>query len=173
MEMISGITAGSLKPSAKITGTEEVALKRQSEEKTETQSRPLKPVRDEYLPEEEQDPSGRYWVDKDEGGKLKICFDDPNKSKLSDVEADKSDQDKVKQNERESGAKPEICCGSTDKVDREIEKLKKEQKELEQKLNSETDETKIKELENRLNEVERELRQKDNDTYRRQHTVFS
>lgn len=132
MEMISSITAGRLKPSAKITGTEEVALKRQSEEKTETQSRPLKPVRDEYLPEEKQDPNGCY-----------------------------------------RSTRPEICRGSTDKVDREIEKLKKEQKELEQKLNSETDEMKIKELENRLNEVERELRQKDNDTYRRQHTVFS
>ena len=56
-------------------------------------------------------------------------------------------------------------------MDREIEKLKKKQQELEQRLNTETDEAKIKELERQLAQVERELKQKDNDTYRRQHTA--
>lgn len=69
--------------------------------------------------------------------------------------------------------KAETCTGNTDKVDREIEKLKKKQAELEQQLNAETDERKIKQLESQLAQVERELRQKDNDTYRRQHTRFS
>lgn len=68
---------------------------------------------------------------------------------------------------------PEICRGSTDKVDREIEKLKKEKEKLQQQIRSETDETKIKELERKLSQVERELNQKDNDAYRRQHSVFS
>lgn len=72
-----------------------------------------------------------------------------------------------------SGNQEEKCTGSTDKVDREIEKLKKKQQELEQRLNTETDDTKIRELERKLAQVERELAQKDNDTYRRQHTVFS
>lgn len=71
----------------------------------------------------------------------------------------------------EPDSKPEICRGSTDKVDREIEKLKKELEELKQKIGSETDETKIRQLESRLKQVEGELRQKDNDAYRRQHMV--
>ena len=58
-------------------------------------------------------------------------------------------------------------------MDREIEKLKKKQKELEQRLNAETDEAKIKDLERQLAQVERELKQKDNDTYRRQHSTFT
>ncbi len=44
---------------------------------------------------------------------------------------------------------------------------------MKQQINSETDEVKIKELEGKLAQVERELRQKDNDGYRRSHTVFS
>ena len=56
-------------------------------------------------------------------------------------------------------------------MDREIEKLKKKKEELEQRLNTETDEAKIKDLERQLAQVERELNQKDNDTYRRQHTT--
>lgn len=69
--------------------------------------------------------------------------------------------------------KDEICRGSTDKVDREIEKLKRKKEELEASLNTETDETRKKELESKLAQVERELRQKDNDAYRRQRSVFS
>ena len=58
-------------------------------------------------------------------------------------------------------------------MDREIEKLKKKQQELERQLSAETDETKIKDLERQLAQVERELKQKDNDTYRRQHAVLT
>ena len=68
------------------------------------------------------------------------------------------------------GKKDEVWEGNSDKVDREIEKLKKKQQELAQQLNTETDEAKIKELERQLSQVEQELRQKDNDAYRRQHT---
>lgn len=67
----------------------------------------------------------------------------------------------------------ERCIANTDKVDREIEKLKKQKQELEQRLRTETDETKVKNLKSKLAQVENELRQKDNDAYRRQHTVFS
>ncbi len=67
----------------------------------------------------------------------------------------------------------EKCTGNTDKVDREIEKLREKKKELEQQLQSATDEKKIRELKSRLAQVESELRQKDTDTYRRQHTTFS
>lgn len=67
--------------------------------------------------------------------------------------------------------KDEVWEGNSDRVDREIEKLKKKQQELEQRLNTETDEAKRKDLERQLAQVERELKQKDNDTYRRQHTT--
>lgn len=162
MEMISGAAFGGLKPSAAVSDTKEVSGIRQcgNETKAQDQSQPLQPVRDEYIHEEEHEASGRYWVDRDEEGKLKIHFDDPQKENM-------------KSEGSEPDSKPEICRGSTDKVDREIEKLKKEREELEQKISSETDETKIKALESRLKQVENELRQKDNDTYRRQHTVFS
>ena len=69
--------------------------------------------------------------------------------------------------------KDEVWECNSDKVDREIEKLKKKQQELERQLSAETDETKIKDLERQLAQVERELKQKDNDTYRRQHAVLT
>lgn len=69
----------------------------------------------------------------------------------------------------EKSEKSEMWRGSTDKVDREIAKLKKQKTELESKLSTEKNERKIQELERQLSQVERELSQKDNDTYRRQH----
>lgn len=45
--------------------------------------------------------------------------------------------------------------------------------QMEQPDGMETDETKRKVLQTKLIQVERELSQKDNEAYRRQHTVFS
>ena len=63
--------------------------------------------------------------------------------------------------------------GNTDKVDREIEKLKKQKQELTQQISRETDGSKVKALQKQLAQVERELSQKDNDTYRRQNAVYT
>lgn len=72
------------------------------------------------------------------------------------------------------GKPAEVCVGNTDKVDREIEKLKEKKRELEQQIQSASgDERKIQELERKLAQVEQELSQKDNDTYRKQHSEFS
>lgn len=69
---------------------------------------------------------------------------------------------------------PETCVADTNAVDREIRKLKEKKQKLEQQIQSASgDEKKTKELEKKLAQVEQELSQKDNDTYRRQHTVFS
>lgn len=57
---------------------------------------------------------------------------------------------------------------NTDKVDREIKRLKEERKQLEQQLASAGSEAKKKELEQKIAQIEKELSQKDNDTYRRQ-----
>ena len=133
-------------------------------------ARPQKPMMDEYLQEEKQEPSGRYYLGKDENGQPKIYFDAPEQGEgAGNPEPKAADAPK----EKAGGKKAETCTGNTDKVDREIERLKKEKERLERQINSKTDETKRKELESKLSQVENELRQKDNDTYRHQHTVFS
>lgn len=72
------------------------------------------------------------------------------------------------------GKQGESCTANTDKVDREIKKLKEKKQELEQQIRSASgDEEKTRELEKKLAQVEQELKRKDNDTYRRQNTVFS
>ena len=160
MQPISGLTFSAAQSPASISGVKEIPKVQQPEEKD--QNRPTRPMMDEYVLEEKQEPTGRYWLGKDENGQPKIYFDDPERGRSAE------DPDK-----KISDDKAESCTCSTDKVDREIEKLKKKQEELERRINSETDDTKIKELEKKLAQVESELSQKDNDTYRRQHSTFS
>lgn len=64
---------------------------------------------------------------------------------------------------------PEKSAMNTDEADREIERLKEEKRRLEQQLAISADETKRDELEKKIAEIERELRQKDTDAYRRGH----
>ena len=132
----------------------------------ESPVRSRKPEMDEYVPEEKQGPSGRYWLGRDENGQPKIYFDDPERP-------DDDPSDASAPAEKSLGDKTESCTASTDQVDREIERLKKQKETLEQQINAQTDDTKIKALEQKLAQVKRELAQKDNNTYRRQHTVFS
>ena len=178
MMPISGVNTVAVQP---LTTAEKVqgASKVQKPEE-EAQGRQLKPVMDEYVPEEPQEPSGRYWMGKDEDGQPKIYFDDPERA----ADAPKQPEDAPEAEEPDSadqGAKGpegkkdkgETWECNTDKVDREIEKLKKQQQELEQRLGTETDEAKIKDLEHQLAQVEQELKQKDSDTYRRQHAVYT
>ena len=157
---ISGATAAASPASAASTVSAAGIKEPQAVPRPEStnQERPVKPVMDEYVPEEKPEPSGRYWPGKDEDGKPKIYFDDPE------------------QDRKASGSEEERCTCNTDKVDREIEKLKKEQEKLERQLSSaanHADNEKIRELERKLAQIESQLRQKDNDTYRRQHAEFS
>lgn len=71
----------------------------------------------------------------------------------------------------DKGRQVERC--STDKVDREIEQLRKKQQQLQQKLNQTDDPQQREALQKQLGAVARELQQKDNDAYRRQHAEFS
>ena len=151
MQSISGINSGATQPSVPIAGVDEPKKVQRPED--ETQSRHQKPVMDEYVPEEKPEPSGRYRLGKDEDGKPKIDLDGPEKSG--------SDKD------------GQSCTCNTDKVDREIEKLKKQKQELEQQINRETDESKMEDLKAKLAQIEKELSQKDNDTYRRQHATYT
>lgn len=124
------------------------------------------PVTDEYVPEEKTEPIGLYRLGRDEDGKPKIYFDDPARA-----------ADKPEQSSGSDVPTPEKstqrCICSTDQVDREIESLKKKQAELERQISAQLDEGQLRGLEQKLVQVENELAQKDNDTYRRQHAVFS
>lgn len=97
--------------------------------------------------------------------------DDPNDPDRSEKGTPK---DAPKSPDKTAGdAGEKRCTVNTDRVDREIEKLKREQQELERQLRSETDEAKRQKAQQRLEQVERELSQKDNDAYRRQNAVYT
>ena len=134
------------------------------EQGTGSKSESIPVPKDEYISSEYSGsrPSGLYHMGKDENGNPKVMYDDPKK---------------VKQSKGKSGSRgddAEKVTGNTDAVDREIEKLKKQKQQLEQQIRRASgDEEKTRELEKKLAQVESELSQKDNDTYRRQHTVFT
>ena len=68
--------------------------------------------------------------------------------------------------------KPEVTVCDTGAVDRELESLRKEREQLEQQLRTAAPEQ-AEAIRQQLDQVTRELAQKDNDAYRRQHAVFS
>ncbi|MDE7231399.1 MAG: hypothetical protein K2N56_13055 [Oscillospiraceae bacterium] len=111
---------------------------------------------DKYIPSEEKEPIGLYGVVPDENGEPRISFD-----KAEDKSADNK-------NEPEE----ETVTANTDKVDREIKKLRDKAQLLSQKLQF-ADEGTASDIQRELEQVNAELAQKDNDEYRRQHTVFT
>ncbi len=156
---------------------------------------------DEYISSEksEKEPTGLYRIGQDDNGNRKIFFDDPNMDdRATAKEKMKVDDDRSKggtdgKEPKVSGNHPgklvDRCVVNTDKVDREIKKLKEKKQQLEKQIQSasggemssgypampfgDKDERKIWNLEKQLVQVENELRQKDNDIYRRSHSVFS
>ena len=122
--------------------------------------------KDEYISSEKSGskPSGLYRLGQDENGNPKVMYDDPKRvAKAKDV-----------QPKEEPAKKAEKCTTNTDNVDREIEKLKEEKKQLEQQIKAAAgDKEKVKGLEKKLAQIEGQLSQKDNDTYRRQNAVIS
>lgn len=148
----------------------------------EDQGRPREPVTDRYVPEGPQEPSGRYWIGRDEDGRPTICFDGPERAAdtpegpmaAPDAGDPPARADRGTRGPAErAGGTDEVCVGDTSRVDREIEALKKEKEALERQLDAGTDEAKIRSLERQLAQVTRELEQKDNDAYRRQHSTFT
>ncbi|NBJ93550.1 hypothetical protein [Parablautia muri] len=130
--------------------------------------------RDEYISSEKsgQKPTGLYQVGQDENGNRKIFFDDPKADHANGKdepfrEGEDGKEPKVSGNSQ--GKPAEKCVTNTDKVDREIKKLKEKKQQLEQQIQSASEDgKKIRELEKKLAQIENELSQKDNDTYRRQ-----
>ena len=123
-------------------------------------------LKDEYISSEKSSskPSGLYRLGQDENGNPKVMYDDPKRvAKAKDV-----------QQKEEPAKKAEKCTTNTDNVDREIEKLKEEKKQLEQQIKAVAgDKEKVKVLEKKLAQIEGQLSQKDNDTYRKQNAVIS
>ena len=186
MMPISGVNTGTIQP---LTTAEKIpGASRVQSPGEKVQCRQAKPAMDEYIPEEPREPSGRYWMGRDENGQPKIYFDNPEPAaedprqpegvpKAGKPDApqtegpDSPDQDAKGPEKKEEPEELWQC--DTGKVDREIKQLKKKRQELEQQLHTETDEARTRELGGRLAQVDQELRQKDNDTYRKQHSTFT
>ena len=124
--------------------------------------------RDEYISSEksEKKPTGLYRVGQDP------------KAVHANAKAQRSREGEDGKEPKASGdsqGKPaEKCVANTDRVEREIRKLKEKKQQLEQQIQSVSgDEKKIRELEKKLAQVENELSRKDNDTYRRQNASVS
>lgn len=162
MEPITGIRSGAVYPAAGVREAEPVTPPREEGDRTPG------PVTDEYVPEEKREATGLYWQGRDEDGSPKIFFDAPREQ---DPPEDPGAPEQPEGPEK--GDEAEQYTGSTDKVDREIERLKRKREELEAQISREADSAKTERLEKELARVERELRQKDNDAYRRQHMVIS
>lgn len=144
---------------------------KKAEENKESNEIPV--PKDEYISSETsgRKPSGLYRLGQDENGNPKVIYDDPRKAAEKESAQKKTvdgDQDNP------SKASEEKCIADTDRVDREIQKLKEQKKQLEQQIKSASgDEEKVRELQAKLAQVENELSQKDNDTYRRQNAVVT
>ena len=102
----------------------------------------------------EKESVGLYRIGQDEDGSRKILFDDPAKADRADNKGEpKADENgkKLKADGNSQGKPVEKCVVNTDKVDREIKKLKEKRQKLEQQIQSAFgDEKKIWELEKRL-----------------------
>jgi ABC-type phosphate transport system auxiliary subunit len=136
-------------------------------EKSENDTSTNKILQDEYISSEKAGnrPSGLYGLTQDENGNRKIVYDDPHKKECAVSEGVKS---------ADGDDKSEKCTTNTDSVDKEIEKLKEEKKQIEQQIRSANgDEEKKRELERKLEQIENELSQKDTDSYRRQNAVIN
>ena len=134
---------------------------KKQQEGRNTSSVELKKRFDTYEVQPQQQSVGVYQVAHDEEGHQIIQADENLETVQEQSEAQPQDE----------GEKPIIVktTGNTDKVDREIEKLKQTQAQLEQKIAAAKEPKDKESLETQLAQVEAELKLKDNDTYRRQH----
>ena len=92
----------------------------------------------------------------------------PQLSCWEDMDKRKNDSDELRKSSDKT--KSESTTINTDRVDEEIEKLKRRKAEIEQKLKTSGAEEKDR-LEVELHMIQAELAQKDNDTYRRQNAI--
>lgn len=149
----STLPVSDLNPDTKITET------MGNMEKSAPYSSPAVPVVDQYVHQQAPESIGLYHIAQDESGIRDIIFDAP-------ADADKLDKKK-------STAEPETTTADTNNVDVEIRKLKERLEALKQKLAQVNDNPQQQaQLQKQISQTESELRIKDTDSYRRQHTLF-
>lgn len=126
-----------------------------------TSSNDIKKRVDTYEAQPPQQSAGVYQVTHDENGRRIIQVD----------ESCETAQGQPKAKPQDESEKPNIVktTVNTDKVDKEIEKLKQTQTQLEQKIAAAKEPKEKEKLEAQLAQVNAELKAKDNDTYRQQH----
>lgn len=174
MEAISAITPGA----APAAGIREPREARGIPEPWEQpQSGPIRPGRDEYRPEEPGEPTGRYRPERDPDGTLRIRVDGPEApgegaAPAGAGEPDRSGEEAAPEKEAPGEGEGRCTC-NTDRVDREIEALKKRQAQLERQLRGERDGERAEALQRELTRISGELAQKDNDAYRRQNASYT
>lgn len=146
-----------------------------------TKGGPLRSDRDEYLPGGEPQPIGRYWPEQDAEGNRRVRTDGQLPTGAAQSAQERPDEASPaadREAAAPSGKAPQSaeegrCTVNTDKVDREIKRLKEEKAQLEQQLQREQDTQKQRRLQQKLDQIETELQQKDNDVYRRRHAEYS
>lgn len=131
------------------------------QESRNTSSNDIKKRVDTYEAQPPQQSAGVYQVTHDENGRRVIQVD----------ESCETAQGQPKAKPQDESEKPNIVktTVNTDKVDKEIEKLKQTQTQLEQKIAAAKGPKEKEKLEAQLAQVNAELKAKDNDTYRQQH----
>ncbi len=131
------------------------------QESRNTSSNDIKKRVDTYEAQPPQQSAGVYQVTRDENGRRIIQVD----------ESCETAQGQPKAKPQDESEKPNIVktTVNTDKVDKEIEKLKQTQTQLEQKIAAAKGPKEKEKLEAQLAQVNAELKAKDNDTYRQQH----
>ena len=131
------------------------------QESRNTSSNDIKKRVDTYEAQPPQQSAGVYQVTHDENGRRIIQVD----------ESCETAQGQPKAKPQDESEKPNIVktTVNTDKVDKEIQKLKQTQTQLEQKVAAAKEPKEKEKLEAQLAQVNAELKAKDNDTYRQQH----
>ena len=131
------------------------------QESRNTSSNDINKRVDTYEAQPPQQSAGVYQVTHDENGRRIIQVD----------ESCETAQGQPKAKPQDESEKPNIVktTVNTDKVDKEIEKLKQTQTQLEQKIAAAKEPKEKEKLEAQLAQVNAELKAKDNDTYRQQH----
>lgn len=152
------------------------------EEKAELppQRGPFAPNVDKYIHSDETASAGLYRKGKDDEGNPTIIFDNPaRKTMPMDSENTTNAMDKKDSGEEPAKAKDSEggvtrCDMNADKVEEEIKKLKEKKAELEQQIAkaAENPDTQAK-LEKKLQQIENEIKVKDTDSYKRQHTEYT
>ena len=134
---------------------------KKGQERRNTSSNDIKRRVDTYVAQPPQQSAGVYQVTHDENGRRIIQVD----------ESCETAQGQPKAKPQDESEKPNIVktTVNTDKVDKEIEKLKQTQTQLEQKIAAAKEPKEKEKLEAQLAQVNAELKAKDNDTYRQQH----